>query len=321
MDRSAMVAAPPPIRPLMRCFTMKSSPRAPALTTGCQHSTGCRSGRCTRVRSLSSASRRGAGRLVHAPRDRLGLLEHRGQVLVGIAPLVRRRGHLAHVAQIDVARPDGAQPRRGSGRVPRGRTTPPATRIRPTPGGWVRIRGVRLSAISLLHLWAHRDFRCLSLGVFFHTLSMVGEQVVLGWFILELTDSALMVGVALGLRNFPLLLVGIPAGVVADRGDRVRLLQLSGVAMAVTAATLGLLVAVRFAGVWPALVLTFVTGCARALHQTARQSYAHDIAGAAGLVHALALVALTSRVGGLFGSLLIGFLIARHGSAVAYLAV
>src|SRR3989442_15671864 len=150
---------------------------------------------------------------------------------------------------------------------------------------------------------------------------MVGEQVVLGWFVLELTDSALMVGVALGLRNLPLLLVGIPAGVVADRGDRVSLLQLSGVAMAVTAGTLGLLVAFRFAGVWPALVLTFVTGCARALHQTARQSYAHDIAGAAGLVQALALVALTSRVGGLFGSLLIGFLIARHGSAVAYLAV
>src|SRR5712692_8185990 len=91
--------------------------------------------------------------------------------------------------------------------------------------------------------------------------------------------------------------------------------------MAVAAATLGVLVAFRFAGVWPALVLTFVTGCARAIHQTARQSYAHDIAGAAGLVQALALVALVSRVGGLFGSLLIGFLIARHGSAVAYLAV
>src|SRR2546428_10412231 len=150
---------------------------------------------------------------------------------------------------------------------------------------------------------------------------MVGEQVVLGWFILELTDSAVMVGVALGLRNLPLLLVGIPAGVVADRGDRVRLLRISGVAMAVVTAALGLLVAFRIAEVWPMLVLTFVTGCCRALHQTARQSYAHDIAGADGLVHALALVALTSRVGGLFGSLLIGFLIARHGSAVAYLAV
>ena len=183
------------------------------------------------------------------------------------------------------------------------------------------MRGVRLTSAPLLHLWTHRDARCLGLGVFFHSLGVVGEQVVLGWFILELTDSALMVGIALGLRNFPLLIVGIPAGVIADRGNRVRLLQISGVAMAIVTAALGLLVAVRMAVVWPVLVLTFVTGCARALHQTARQSYAHEIAGGDGLVHALALVALTSRVGGLVGSLLIGFLIARYGSAVAYLVV
>ena len=69
------------------------------------------------------------------------------------------------------------------------------------------------------------------------------------------------------------------------------------------------------------LVLSFLTGSCRALHQTARQSYAHDIAGADGLVQALALVALTSRVGGLIGSLLTGFLIARYGSAAAYLGV
>ena len=180
---------------------------------------------------------------------------------------------------------------------------------------------MRLTSVPFLALWAHRDFRCLGLSVFFHTLSMVGEQVVLGWFILEQTNSALMVGVGLGLRNLPLLLVGIPAGVVADRGDRVKLLQVSGIVMTVITATLGLLVALPIASVWPVLALTFVTGCARALHQTARQSYAHDIAGADGLVHALSLVALTSRVGGLVGSLLAGFLIARHGTAVAYLAV
>ena len=180
---------------------------------------------------------------------------------------------------------------------------------------------MRLASVPLIQLWRHRDARCLNLGVFFHSLSMVGEQVVLGWYILELTNSALMVGVALGLRNLPLLLAGIPAGVLADRGDRVKLLQASGIVMALVTTTLGFLVALGIAGVWPVLTLTFITGCARALHQTARQSYAHDIAGPGGLVHALALVAFTSRVGGLFGSLLTGFLIARGGSAVAYLAV
>jgi len=170
-------------------------------------------------------------------------------------------------------------------------------------------------------LWKHHGFRCLGACVFFHTLGMVGEQVVLGWYILELTDSAFMVGLALGIRNLPLLLAGIPAGVAADRGDRVQLLRLSGFAMTIASGLFGLLVAVGLGGVGPALILTFATGCARALHQTARQGYAHDIAGAGGLVHGLALVALTSRLGGLLGSLVTGVLIAQLGSAAAYLLV
>jgi len=180
---------------------------------------------------------------------------------------------------------------------------------------------VRLASVPLLQLARLRGLRWLGLSVFFHSIGMVGEQVVLGWYILEITDSAFLVGVALGVRNLPLLLAGIPAGVVADRGDRVRLLQISGVTMAAGTALLGSLVAARLGGVGPALMLTFVTGCARALHQTARQGYAHDIAGGGRVVHALALVALTSRLGGLLGSLVAGFLIARLGSGAAFLVV
>ena len=178
---------------------------------------------------------------------------------------------------------------------------------------------MRLSSRPLLELWRHHGVRCLGFCVFFHSIGMVGEQVVLGWYILEITDSVFMVGLALGVRNLPLLFAGIPAGVVADRGDRVRLLRISGVTMAVGTALLGALVAAKVGGVGPALMLTFVTGCARALHQTARQGYAHDTAGGGGVVHALALVALTSRLGGLLGSLMAGVLIARLGSAAAFL--
>src|SRR5262249_60673037 len=96
---------------------------------------------------------------------------------------------------------------------------------------------------------------------------------------------------------------------------------ISGFTMAVGTGLMGLLVAVGLGGVAPVLILTFLTGCARALHQTARQGYAHDIAGAGGLVHGLALVALTSRLGGLLGSLVTGVLIAQLGSAAAYFLV
>jgi len=47
-------AAPPPMMPRMSCLAMKSSARALALTTGCQHSTGSVFGRGNSVISSSS---------------------------------------------------------------------------------------------------------------------------------------------------------------------------------------------------------------------------------------------------------------------------
>src|SRR4029450_5196169 len=48
--------------------------------------------------------------LVHQPRQLVGLLEHGGELVVLIAPLVGRGGHLAHVGQVHVARVDGGEP-------------------------------------------------------------------------------------------------------------------------------------------------------------------------------------------------------------------
>ena len=150
---------------------------------------------------------------------------------------------------------------------------------------------------------------------------MVGEQVVLGWLALELTNSALMVGVALGLRNFPQLLFGVPAGVVADRVDRVRLLVATGVAMSAITGILGTLALLGRLGFGPLLLLSFVGGSARTLHQTARQGFAHDVSGPGRLVQTIAMVGFGSRLGGLIGSLAVGALIARFGPGAGYLAV
>jgi MFS family permease len=150
---------------------------------------------------------------------------------------------------------------------------------------------------------------------------MVGEQVVLGWLALELTDSPLMVGVALGLRMLPLLLFGVPAGVIADQVDRVRLIEVTGAALAGTTGTLALLALTGRLTIEPLLVFAFLGGCARALHQTARQGFAHDVARSGRLVETIALVGFSSRVGGLAGSLAVGALLARFGPGAAYLAV
>src|SRR5438093_3559321 len=177
---------------------------------------------------------------------------------------------------------------------------------------------MRLLRLSVLRV---RDFRLLGLAVIVNAVGMVGEQVVLGWLTLELTNSPFMVGVALGLRMAPMLLAGIPAGVLADRADRTRLLQATSVGQAAASAALGGLALLGLLAVWHLLLLTVASGCIRAIHQAARQSYVHDLAGGPSLVDGLALLGLAMRAGGLLGSLVAGALIGRFGAGAAYLAV
>ena len=150
---------------------------------------------------------------------------------------------------------------------------------------------------------------------------MMGEVVVLGWLTLELTDSPFLVGVAMGMRMLPLFFVGVPAGALADRFPRHRLLMLTGAGQALTAATLGAFTLFGTVGLGHLLVLTLAAGVLRGIEHAARQSYTHDVVGAGALMNGLAVLGVGMRAGWLVGSLGVGAVIAHFGSGVAYLAV
>ena len=154
-----------------------------------------------------------------------------------------------------------------------------------------------------------------------NSVGMMGELVVLGWLALELTDSPFLVGAAMGCRALPLAFVGVPAGVLADRVSRRRLLVATGVGQAITAALMGALTLLGVVTLGHLMVLTFAAGALRGIEHAARQSYAHDVVGATALVNGLAVLGIAMRAGWLLGSLGVGGLIAHLGSGQAYLAV
>src|SRR2546423_8141551 len=83
--------------------------------------------------------------------------------------------------------------------------------------------------IFRLALFRLPDFRRLGASVLLNSVGMMGETVVLGWLTLELTNSPLLVGVAMGMRMLPLFFVGVPAGALAHRLPRHQLLMLARV--------------------------------------------------------------------------------------------
>ena len=153
------------------------------------------------------------------------------------------------------------------------------------------------------------------------SIGAMGETVVLGWLTLELSNSPLVVGVAMAMRMLPMFFVGVPAGALADRWPRHRVLMLAAAGQALTAATLGVLATLGQVSLAHVLLLTFAAGTLRALEHAARQSYVHDVVGAPALLPGLAVLGVAMRAGWLVGSLGAGAVIARFGSGAAYLAV
>jgi MFS family permease len=172
-----------------------------------------------------------------------------------------------------------------------------------------------------LALFRLRDLRCLGASTLLNSVGMMGEVVVLGWLALTLTNSPFWVGAAMGARALPLFFVGVPAGVLADRVPRHRLLIGTGTGLALTTAVMGVLTWLELVGLGQLMLLTFVAGTLRGIEHAARQSYTHDVVGAPALMSGLAVLGVSMRVGWLLGSLGVGALIARFGSGPAYLAV
>ncbi|MDA0988715.1 MAG: MFS transporter [Chloroflexi bacterium] len=167
----------------------------------------------------------------------------------------------------------------------------------------------------------YRDFRILWLSGVFNSVGFMGEMVVLGWVLLELTDSPFMVGVGMGVRMLPFLLFGILAGSVADRVDRRKLMIMLGLALAGVTSILSVIILSDMLAVWHLLIGSLMIGSLWGFYQTSRQSFAFDIVGPDHIVSAFGLISLGMRVGAIFGSLAVGFFLDEIGAGVCYLVI
>ena len=159
----------------------------------------------------------------------------------------------------------------------------------------------------------YHDYRLLWTSTVVQSVGMGMEFVAMGWLVLELTDSPFMVGVASAARMAPFFFLGLVSGAIADRVERRLFLRWVTVA---GSAISGVVAVVLFRGidqVWPIIALSAAMGCVWAFTFTVRQAYTFDIVGPEMALNGLSLTAFSQRLGGVFGALAGGFVIARIG--------
>ena len=125
-----------------------------------------------------------------------------------------------------------------------------------------------------MHVLRIRDFGFFLTGRFVSVLATQMQWVAVGWYLYDLTGSALTLAFA-GLASFvPIAILTLPAGDLADRIDRRWLLGIAHLIQAMAAALLLALVAVKTTATWPFYAALVLSGCTRALSGPAAKSLA-----------------------------------------------
>jgi MFS family permease len=159
-----------------------------------------------------------------------------------------------------------------------------------------------------------------------HAVSVAGtwmQRVAQDWLVLELSDSAMALGVSTALQFLPTLLFGLWGGVLVDRVDRRRAIMVTQAASAVLAAILAALVLGDAIALWMVYALAFGLGLVTVVDVPARHAFVTEMVGPEDYVNAQALNSTVHNAGRLVGPALAGLLIAtvHIGAAFALNAV
>jgi predicted MFS family arabinose efflux permease len=154
------------------------------------------------------------------------------------------------------------------------------------------------------------------------------QQVGVGWLALELTNSAFMVGLVSAAGSFPVLLLSLYGGVVADRRSKLRIVIVCQALLLIEAAALWWFTWTGRIDIHSLLILTTLGGVISAFEIPARQSMIVELVAREDLVDAIALNSGGFNLARIVGPSIAAIILAKWGlawcfgiNALSYFAV
>ena len=138
------------------------------------------------------------------------------------------------------------------------------------------------------------------------------QMVVLGWLVLELTDSAFLVGVVGALQWLPMML-GAFTGLIADRMNRRVVLIWLQFASSLFSLLLGFLIITDLVQIWQIMILSLLLGITWAINFPCTRALIPDLVGKENILKAIALDTTGMTFMGVIGSIAGGQFISTIG--------
>ncbi len=165
-----------------------------------------------------------------------------------------------------------------------------------------------------------RNYRLYASGQLVSLTGSWMQRVAQDWLVLTLTNSGTALGIVTALQFGPSLVLGLWGGVLADRGDKRKLLLATQTSLAVVALVLGLLDIGGVVQYWHVLVMATALGVITAVDTPVRQSFVVEMVGKDDLTNAVGINSTIFNTGRILGPAVAGVMITAVGTGWAFVA-
>lgn len=175
---------------------------------------------------------------------------------------------------------------------------------------WLKSQKGKLRTFQALR---NRNFRWFWLNGAAQAMAQGMQFLVLGWLVLDITNSSYQLGLVVFVYGIPNLLFAMLGGIIADRTDRLRLLISTRLYVSILIFALAILRLTGLLDIWHVYVAVCLLGTIQALNMPARQAIVGDMVGRDDMMNAVALHTMVNQTGQIIGPAAAGGIIELWG--------
>jgi MFS family permease len=161
----------------------------------------------------------------------------------------------------------------------------------------------------------HRNFRLYWFGQMISLIGTWMQSMAQGWLVLRLSNSPFLLGVVGAFASLPVFFFSLPAGVLADRAKKRKILIITQTGAMILAFILAFLTFTGLVKVWHVMILALCLGMVNAFDMPTRQSFVKEMVGKEDLLNAIALNSFIFNAARILGPAAAGILISLVGEA------
>jgi len=167
--------------------------------------------------------------------------------------------------------------------------------------------------------FSSRNYQLYFSGQFFSLIGTWLQAIAEGWLVLQMTNSAFLIGLVASLGTLPTFMFSLVGGVLVDHFPKKYMLLFTQAASMILAFMLGILTILGIINVYEIMIFAFLLGVVNAIDSPTRQAYVSELVPKSALGSAIAMNSGMFNAARIIGPSVAGLLIAWIGIGGAFI--